>query len=90
MLRTTVHLPDELNLALARVSAGTGMSQARITREGVRLSIHRSAAPLPTFGIFDWSPDMSERMGELLPGFGESRASWTAEGLPLLPRTRHA
>lgn len=72
MQKTTVYLPDELKRALVRVAGETGISEAELIRDGVRLSVKQHSAPLPTFGIFDGPPDMSERVEELLAGFGES------------------
>lgn len=72
MMKTTVYLPDELKTALERAAAETGCSEADLIREGVRLALARRASPAPTIGVFasGW-PDASERVDELLAGFGQ-------------------
>ncbi len=72
MQKTTVYLPDDLKQALVHIAVETGISEAQLIRDGVRLAIQQHTAPLPKFGIFDGPSDMSERVEVLLKGFGES------------------
>jgi muconolactone delta-isomerase len=71
MIKTTVYLPEDLKAALERVATEHRRSEADVIREGIRLAIERATPPLPHFGIFDGGPDDSERVDELLKGFGE-------------------
>jgi Arc/MetJ-type ribon-helix-helix transcriptional regulator len=72
MEKTTVYLPDELKRALRRAARASGRSEAELIREGIGLitGTHRIAEPrLPLFE--SGQPDLSERVDELLEGFGE-------------------
>lgn len=72
MEKTTVYLPDELKRALRRAARSSGRSEAELIREGIGLvtGTHRIAEPrLPLFE--SGSPDLAERVDELLDGFGE-------------------
>ncbi|MEO7294719.1 MAG: CopG family transcriptional regulator [Candidatus Limnocylindria bacterium] len=72
MEKTTVYLPDELKRALRRAARSSGRSEAELIREGIGLvtGTHRLAEPrLPLFE--SGSPDLAERVDELLDGFGE-------------------
>jgi len=72
MEKTTVYLPEELKQALRRAARSTGRSEADLIREGVGLvtGTHRIAEPrLPLFESGD--PGLTERVDELLAGFGE-------------------
>jgi len=69
--KTTVYLEDDVKERLARAAAEYGRSEAEIIREGVGLALGRLEPPLPSFGIFSGAPDLSERVDELLEGFGE-------------------
>ena len=72
MHKTTVYLPDDLKAELERTAAETCRSEAEIIREGIRLAIVQHQPPAPQFGIFDsGDPTLSERVDELLKGFGE-------------------
>ena len=72
MRKTTIYLPDELKAELERTAAEIGRSEAELIREGIRLALARQVPPVPHFGIFDSGmPDVSERVDELLDGFGE-------------------
>jgi plasmid stability protein len=72
MRKTTVYLDDRVKQRLARAAAEHGRSQAEIIRDGVNLALEQLEPPLPSFGIFDnGDPCISERVDELLEGFGE-------------------
>lgn len=72
MQKTTVYLPDELKAELARTAMETRRSEAEIIREGIRLAVAQHQPPAPGFAIFDsGDPGLSERVDELLKGFGE-------------------
>jgi Arc/MetJ-type ribon-helix-helix transcriptional regulator len=54
MIKTTVYLPEELDLRLEAVSASSGVSKAELIRRGVSLVLDASgrpekARPLPVF-----------------------------------------
>lgn len=72
MYKTTVYLPKDLKAQLERTAAETGRSEAEIIRDGIRLALAKHTPPAPSFGIFDLGdPTLSERVDELLKGFGE-------------------
>ena len=71
MYKTTIYLPDDLKAALARTAGETGRSEADLIREGVRLALSQHLPPAPHTGVFDsGDPHLSERVDELLRGFG--------------------
>jgi len=73
MRKTTVYLPDDLKASLERRAAQTRRSEAEIIREGVRMAVSEGVAPLPHFDTFDTDdPLLSERVDELLEGFGQT------------------
>jgi metal-responsive CopG/Arc/MetJ family transcriptional regulator len=69
--RTTVYLPDELKAAVERLAGERGTSEAEVIREAIR-ALATSERPTPTFPLFcSGDPTMSERVDELMKGFGE-------------------
>jgi hypothetical protein len=71
MYKTTIYLPDELKAELERTATETRRSEAEIIRDGIRLAIAQYQPPAPHSGIFDsGDPGLSERVDELLQGFG--------------------
>jgi hypothetical protein len=49
----------------------TGRTEAELIREGIRLAVAERKRPKPSIGIFDsGDPSLSERVDELLEGFG--------------------
>lgn len=72
MQKTTVYLPDDLKVELARTAAEMGRSEADLIREGIRLAIAQSLPPAPLSGIFDsGDPDLCQHIDEILAeGFG--------------------
>jgi predicted transcriptional regulator len=68
MKTTTVHLPDEANLALEQLALQTGRSQAELIQEAIADYLSRKRQSLPSsigMGASDRS-DLSERDEELL------------------------
>ncbi len=73
MVKTTLYLPEELKTALERIAAQQSISEARLMREALEEKVARSAAPRPIVPLFPeglGDPDASERIEELLEGFG--------------------
>lgn len=67
-----MYLPDDLKAAIERAAVETQRSEADIIREGIWLAIREATPPTPSFAIFDsGDPHLSERVDELLEGFGE-------------------
>jgi hypothetical protein len=72
MIKTTVYLPAELKAQIERLAAETGRSQSDILREGIREGLAIHAFPTPARGmIASGGLKLSERVDELLNGFGE-------------------
>ena len=72
MTKTTIYLPDDLKVALARIAASSGRSEADVIREALRDLVRRSGAPRPNGALFSsGDPSLSERVEEALSGFGE-------------------
>ena len=72
MKKTTVYLPEELEVALKRASARQGRSEAEIIREAVRGFLDSMPAPRPRLPLFhSGDPTLAERVDEELRGFGE-------------------
>ena len=64
--KTTVHLPDEMKLALEREALRRGCSEAQVIRDALAKAVTR---PRPAAGIFE-GESLSERVDELLARFG--------------------
>jgi hypothetical protein len=72
MFKTTLYMPDELKAELVRLAAETGRSESELIREGIRLMLAQHPSPAPHSAIFaSGQPDLSERVDELLQGFGK-------------------
>jgi Arc/MetJ-type ribon-helix-helix transcriptional regulator len=72
MRKTTVYLPDDLKAELGRAAKRSGVSEAELIREGIRLVSTQSSKPLPRVPLFkSGTPDLAERVDEHLAGFGE-------------------
>ena len=71
MQKTTVYIPQELKSELARMAEETGVSEAELIRQGIRMALaHRF--PTPTIPIyFSDDPHFAERVDDHLVGFGE-------------------
>jgi len=73
MHKTTVYLPDELKVALARTAEETRRSEADLIREDIQFVVSQRDVPPPRTGIFDSAgSSLSERVDELLAGFGQT------------------
>ena len=71
MKKVTVCLPDGLKAELDRVADETHRSAAGLLREGLRVVLARYQPPPPRSGLFaSGQSDLSERVEELLTGFG--------------------
>jgi asparagine synthetase B (glutamine-hydrolysing) len=70
--KTTVYLPDDLKLALARIASSSGRSEAELIREALGDLVRRSGAPRPVGALFSsGDSSLSDRVEEALAGFGE-------------------
>lgn len=75
MVKTTVYLPEELKAALARTASEEHRSEADLIREAVRARVARQTRPRPRIPLVREpleDPTASERVDELLSGFGAS------------------
>jgi len=72
--KTTIYLSDDLKVALHRTALETDRSEADLIREGIKLVLSQQQTPPPRAGIFDsGDPFLSDKVDELLAGFGESK-----------------
>ncbi len=72
MHKTTVYLPEALKRSLARAAAARGCSEAELIREAIRAVTAHSTPPRPRLPLFEsGKPRLTERVNEVLPGFGE-------------------
>jgi Ribbon-helix-helix protein, copG family len=73
MKRTTIYLPDDLKVALARTAAATGTSEAEIVRGAVAAATAEHTYPSPKLPLFaSGDQTLAERVDEALAeGFGE-------------------
>lgn len=69
MRKTTVYLDDDLKAAITRAARQRGVSEAELIRSSLRSAVG-SVKPQPHGGLFTGEP-LSERVDELLDGFGE-------------------
>ena len=71
MKKTSVYLTSSQKRALALAATVSGRPQAELIREGVDAVISRYWAAIPTLPLFASNqPDLAERVGENLEGFG--------------------
>lgn len=71
MHKTTVYLPEELKLALARVASQRGISKAELIREAIRAFVSQSQPRRPRLPLFESGLiDLAERGEDAHPGFG--------------------
>ncbi len=74
VVKTSVYLEDEQKRRLADLSRATGISEAELVRQGVRLVLEQSGRPRPRLGIGASSDGRSARDTEDLlveSGFGD-------------------
>ena len=73
MHKTTVYVPRELKLALARAAAARRCSEATLIREALRSVTSGATPPKPRLPLFrSGKPRLAERADEALAGFGET------------------
>lgn len=75
MRKTTIYLPDDLKLALERLAAQRGSSEAEVVREALAMMVEKTARPRPRLPLMSTGlgcSSVAERSEELLAGFGES------------------
>lgn len=70
MTRITVSVPIELKEAVDREAHRTGASEAEYVRRSLTSSVE-SGRPMPRGGVFASGDPFSDRVDELLDGFGE-------------------
>ena len=71
MIKTTLYLPDDLKRALERRAEEEGRPEAEIVREALRTMLTTKLRPtVPLFDDGLGDPTASERVDELLDGFG--------------------
>jgi len=73
MQKTTVYIPADLKLALGKLAAARGLSEAELIREALRTATAEAAPPRPRLPLFkSGKPRLAERVDEALAGFGGS------------------
>jgi hypothetical protein len=73
MHKTTVYVPRELKLALARAAAARRCSEATLIREALQAATAAAAPPRPRLPLFrSAKPRLAERTDQALRGFGET------------------
>ena len=68
--KTTLYLPEDLKVAVKRVAAKRGVSEAEIIRESIRESVGRVRAR-PRGGLYSSGQPIARNAEEMLAGFGE-------------------
>lgn len=72
MQKTTVYIPQDVKLALGRVAAARGLSEAQLIREALRTVTSQAAPPRPCLPLFkSGKRRLAERVDEELAGFGK-------------------
>jgi hypothetical protein len=70
--KTTVYLPERLKLALERVAATTGRSEAEVIRQAIEEAVASSEPAQPRGALFEsGDASLSESVDAALAGFGE-------------------
>lgn len=70
MIKTTLYIPEDLKAEITRAAERHGVSEAEFMRTSLRSAVAEQP-PEPTVGFFDLGdPTLSERVDELLRGFG--------------------
>jgi Ribbon-helix-helix protein, copG family len=67
-VKTTIYLPDDLKAAVTREAKLRGSSEADVIRAAIAAAVTR---PRPVGGFIRGKEPISERVDELLKGFGE-------------------
>jgi hypothetical protein len=71
MNKTTVYLPDDLKRQIEGVAAREGISEAEVIRRSLAATVGAERPKLHP-GVFESTDLSSERVEELLAGFGEA------------------
>jgi hypothetical protein len=75
MDKTTVYLTPELRRALRETARRRRTSEAALIREGIAAVTSQEPAPRPCLPLFEsGDPTLSERVDELMDGFGMGRS----------------
>jgi plasmid stability protein len=69
--RTTLYLPESLRAALKRRARVEGRTEADIVREALEAALAAYRTPEPQIPLFASTELVSDRVDELLAGFGE-------------------
>ena len=75
MKKTTLYLPDDLKKKIEQVAKEEGRSEADVIRDAISSAVEAKPiypaprVPLPGMKLGD--PNIAERAGDLLEGFGE-------------------
>ncbi len=73
MQKTTVYVPREQKLALARAAVARRCSEATLIREALQAVAAEAVPPKPRLPLFrSGKPRLAERAERLLKGFGEA------------------
>jgi hypothetical protein len=75
MFKTTLYIPEALKEALERRAVEEGLSEAALIRRALVAELGETEPPRPRLPLFPDElddPTLSERVDELLEGFGES------------------
>lgn len=73
MQKTTVYVPRELKLALARAAAARRCSEATLIREALHAVTAEATPPKPRLPLFrSGKPRLAEGVDRALAGFGET------------------
>lgn len=73
--KTSIYIEPEVDIALSRRAAQTGISKAELIRQALRAAVSGSLRVKPVArGVFSDAPDLAERVDDHLAdsGFGES------------------
>lgn len=73
MQKTTVYIPSDVKLALGRIAAARGLSEAEVIRHALRAVTTEVVAPRPRVPLFkSGKPHLAEQVDDALAGFGET------------------
>jgi hypothetical protein len=69
--KTTVYLPADLKRAVERAASVAGVSEAEVIRTSIRVGVESFRGRPAARALFHSDEQLSSRVDELLPGFGE-------------------
>jgi hypothetical protein len=73
MQKTTVYIPADVKLALGRIAATRGVSEAEVIRQALRAVTTEVVAPRPRVPLFkSGKPHLAEHVDDALAGFGDT------------------